>query len=50
MDITAVLWTSSCYTYIVNQGYIKIHLTTSKSVDMKSIKYPNITSHKQNGH
>jgi len=35
MEITAVLWTSPCY--IVNQGYIKIHLTTSKSVDMKSI-------------
>jgi hypothetical protein len=35
------------YLYL-NQGYIKIHLTTSKSVDMKSIKYPNITSYKQN--
>jgi len=50
MEITAVLWTSSRYTYIVNQGYIKTHPTNSKSVDMKSIKYPNITSHKQNGY
>jgi len=39
MEITAVLWTSSCYTYIVNQGYIKIHLTTCRYEEYKISKH-----------